>query len=304
LQPRVIILNTIIRDMERMLEPLIGEDVELVVELDPGLGPVKADPGQIEQVIMNLAVNARDAMPGGGRLTLATRNATVDATGAAGEAGLEPGAYVVLSVADTGTGLSPEVMPHLFEPFFTTKEEGKGTGLGLATVYGIVKQSGGHISPRTRAGRGTIFSVYLPRLEEEAAALEEVESTDRTVNGTESILLVEDNQSVRELARKVLENGGYRVAAARLPAAALALAANAALAIDLLVTDMVMPGMNGRELSERICALRPGAKVLLVSGYIDNAFLPADGLGAGTAFLQKPFTPHGLLRAVRDVLDG
>jgi two-component system cell cycle sensor histidine kinase/response regulator CckA len=303
-QPRVINLNTIVRDMERMLRPVIGEDVELGTDLDPRLGSVKADPGQIEQVIMNLAINARDAMPNGGLIRLSTRNEEITERRAGEGAGLEPGAYAVLTVSDTGTGLSAAVLPHLFEPFFTTKEEGKGTGLGLATVYGIVRQSGGHIAATSEEGRGTAFTIHLPRLTGEAAPLVSADDSGAEVTGTERILLVEDNAMVNDLIFKVLALHGYAVLVAGHPHEALAIAADAARPIDLLITDMVMPGMGGRELAARIKSARPGIKILLISGYTDTSFIYEGKMEPGTAFLQKPFSPRTLARVVREVLDG
>ena len=303
-QPRVINLNTIVRDIKRMLQPLIGEDIELGTSLDPRLGQVRADPGQIEQVIMNLAVNARDAMPNGGKLILKTANRHINRGGAGDRMELEPGPYAVLGVSDTGTGLTEDVLPHVFEPFFTTKEEGKGTGLGLSTVYGIIRQSGGSIAVHSSPGKGTTFEIFLPRLKGEAVTLEDADERDTAVNGTENVLLVEDNEMVADLACKVLESYGYHVTTARHPARAIALAVNEALPLDLLITDMVMPGMSGRDLVSKISDARPGLRVLYISGYTDAAFINEEGLEKGSAFLQKPFTPHSLARAVRDLLDG
>ncbi len=304
MQPQILNLNGIVRDMERMLKPLIGEDIELVNSLDPHLGTVRADPGQIEQVIMNLVVNARDAMPNGGRLLLATRNAEIGAAYARQHPGIQSGPFVILTVSDTGTGMSEEVLPHLFEPFFTTKEEGKGTGLALATVYGIIKQTGGYITSKSELGKGTSFEILLPRLESEAEKAEGAREPESTTQGTEKILLVEDNEMVRDLAYKVLSNQGYDVSLAKNPDEALEYSSGFRETIDMLITDVVMPGMGGRELMEKIKRSRPGIKVLLISGYTDTSFISEGKLAQGTAFLQKPFSPRTLVRAVRDVLDG
>ena len=304
MQPLILNLNGIVRDMERMLKPLIGEDIELVNSLDPLLGAVRADPGQIEQVIMNLVVNARDAMPNGGRLLLATRNAEIGAAYARQHPGIQSGPFVILTVSDTGTGISEEVLPHLFEPFFTTKEEGKGTGLGLATVYGIVKQSGGYITSKSELGKGTSFEILLPRLESKVEEAEGAKEPESATQGTEKILLVEDNEMVRDLANKVLSNQGYDVSVAKNPDEAIEYSSGFREEIDMLITDVVMPGMGGRELMERIKSSRPGIKVLLISGYTDASFISEGKLAQGAAFLQKPFSPRTLVRAVRDILDG
>ncbi len=304
MQPQNVNLNEIVRDMERMLKPLIGEDIELQTALDPRLGSVRADPGQLEQVIMNLAVNARDAMPSGGRIMIATRNVELDEAYAREHPGIKGGLFVSLTVSDTGTGLSPEALSHLFEPFFTTKEEGKGTGLGLATVYGIVKQSGGHIASASELGKGTSFEILLPRLEKEAERPAWVPEPESERPGSGKVLLVEDNEMVRDLAHKVLSNQGYDVVMARNPDEALEISDGFKGNIDILITDIVMPGMGGKELMEKVKASRPGIKVLLISGYTDTSFILEGRLEPGTAFLQKPFSPRTLIRAVRGVLDG
>jgi signal transduction histidine kinase len=303
LQPRTLDLNIVVSDVEKMLARLIGEDVTLVTRLEPALGSVKADPGQIEQVIMNLAVNARDAMPEGGTLTFETANAMLDADFVAVHSGALPGAYVVLTVTDTGTGMTDEVRGHAFEPFFTTKEKGKGTGLGLATAYGIVKQSGGHITVDSEAGRGTTFRIYLPRVEGTAADSERTTSSSLLPTGTETILLVEDEAGVRRLSSTVLETQGYIVLEAASGDIALQVARSETGPIHLIVTDVVMPGMNGRELWERLKVLRPDSRVLFMSGYTDDAIARHGVLEPGIAFLQKPFTPFSLAQKVREVLD-
>jgi CheY-like chemotaxis protein len=286
-----------------MLARLIGEDVTLVTRLEPALGSVKADPGQLEQVIMNLAVNARDAMPEGGTLTFETANAVLDVDFVAVHPGAHPGAHIVLTVTDTGTGMTDEVRSHAFEPFFTTKEKGKGTGLGLATAYGIVKQSGGYITVDSEAGRGTTLRIYLPRVEGTAVVSGRTTSSSLSPVGTETILLVEDEAGVRRLSLTVLETQGYVVLQAASGDMALQVARSETGPIHLVVTDIVMPGMSGRELWERLRVLRPDSRVLFMSGYTDDAIARHGVLEPGIAFLQKPFTPFSLAQKVREVLD-
>jgi len=297
-------LNVVVENVENMLRPLIGEHIELVTTLAPDLGLVRADRGQVEQVLVNLAVNARDAMPDGGRLTLTTASVTLGEQHAQANPEVVPGDYVLLSVTDTGRGMEPAVRDRIFEPFYTTKGAAGGTGLGLATVYGIVRQSGGYIEVVTDVGCGTTFKVYLPR---DVAATTEAPRALGSMGvprGDEVVLLVEDEPSVRNIARVVLQRNGYTVLDARDPAHALHLAATYTGRIDLLVTDVVMPQMNGRELASQLSSHRPGTKVLYVSGYTDDAILRHGVLDADVAFLQKPFTPDALARKVRDVLDG
>ena len=305
LQPKVLDLNGVVTKMGQMLRRLIGEDIELSIDLSPSLSRVKADPGQIEQVIVNLAVNARDAMPDGGRITIATADAELSPAYAAAHPGVRPGPHVLLSVADTGQGMSDETQAHLFEPFFTTKERGKGTGLGLATVYGIVQQSGGHIRVNSAADRGSTFLIYLPRVE---APEDGAQGTDRPLlphpsPGTETVLLAEDEEVVRRLAREILSGNGYKVLEAGNGREALLLSEAHRGEIHLLLTDVVMPKMSGRELCERIRLLRPGIRILYMSGYTDDAILRDGVLEDGIPFLQKPFTPEALARKVREVLD-
>jgi len=303
LEPRVLDLNDLVGNLQKMLRRLIGEDVELRFAPGPRLGAVRADPGQLEQVILNLAVNARDAMPQGGRLTIETANADLDDAYVHRHAGVTPGPYVLLSVSDNGIGMDKDTLAHLFEPFFTTKPRGQGTGLGLATVYGIVKQSGGHVWAYSEPARGATFKVYLPRADDMVAAEATPAAAAGPARGSETVLLIEDEQVVRVLARKVLAQHGYTVLEAAGAEEALALVAQHFGSIHLILTDVVMPGMSGRELARRLAARLPEIKVLYMSGYSDDAVVRHGVLDPGTAFIQKPFTPHGLARKVRDVLD-
>jgi len=304
IEPRVTNLNHLILDMDKMLRRLIGEDIELLTLVARDLWAVKVDPSQIEQVLVNLAVNARDAMSEGGRLTIETANVTLGSDYARSHAEVSPGEYVMLAVSDTGLGMTEEVKAHLFEPFFTTKEQGKGTGLGLATCYGLVKQSGGHIWVYSEVGKGTTFKIYLPRVEEAVSGLPQHEAAAPPRRGTETVLLVEDEPSVREVAAHVLRDQGYRVLEAANGDEAFRLAQEYAnQEIHLLLADVVLPQMGGRELADRLKALRPDIKVLFISGYTDNAIVHHGALEAGVAFLQKPFSPTALARKVREVLD-
>ena len=304
LAPKVLDLNAVVGNMDRMLQRLLGEDVELATSLDPAAGTVNADPGQLEQVLLNLAVNARDAMPGGGRLSVGTGRVTLLEEHVERRHRLPPGDYACLAVTDTGEGMDEATQAHLFEPFFTTKEVGKGTGLGLATVYGIVKQSGGYIWVYSEPAHGTTVKVYLPRVHGVAEAPLPPPPPAEVRGGHETVLLVEDATPVRTLARRSLEACGYRVLDAADGPTALELSARHADGIDILVTDVVMPGMSGRELAERLAPARPSMKVLYTSGYTDDAMVRQGVLSAGVAFLQKPFVPDTLARKVRDVLDG
>jgi PAS domain S-box-containing protein len=302
LEPRVLDLNSLVTEMDTMLRRLIGEDIHLVTVVDGALGRVRADPGQLEQVLMNLVVNARDAMPAGGRLTIETANVDPDQPYSAEQASVRSGPQVMLAVSDTGSGMDAETRRRIFEPFFTTKRPGQGTGLGLATVYGIVKQSGGHIEVYSELGQGTSFKIYLPRVDQEAEAITAVTKTP-PARGAETVLLVEDEDALRELARQVLEGHGYTVLEARSGVAALELAETHAGPIHLLVTDVVMPQMPGRELAEQLAVRLPALRVLFMSGYAEQAVLRHGVLGEGTAFIQKPFGPDSFLTKVREVLD-
>jgi PAS domain S-box-containing protein len=304
LSPQVLDLNAVISNMDKMLCRLIGEDIDLVIVLGPDLGRVKVDRGQIEQVVLNLAVNARDAMPQGGKLTLETVNAELDEAYARCHVTTAPGRYVMLAVSDTGVGMDAETRAHAFEPFFTTKEGGKGTGLGLATVYGIVKQSGGHIWVYSEPGQGTTFKIYFPRVEEAVAPREVQELQAALLRGVETILLVEDDEAVRPLVRAVLGSHGYTVLEASRGEDALATCQHHAGPIHLLLTDVVMPGMSGGELAKRLATLYPQMKTLYMSGYANGGIAHRGVLEPDAAFLQKPFTPDALARKVAEVLNG
>jgi two-component system, cell cycle sensor histidine kinase and response regulator CckA len=301
LQSTVLNLNTVVADLDKMLRRLIGEDVRLETLLDPALGFAKADPTQIEQVVMNLAVNARDAMPRGGRLTIQTRNVELDRSYSWGHPEVAPGNYVMLAVSDDGIGMSRETMSHIFEPFFTTKSRDKGTGLGLSTVYGIVKQSGGAIFPYSELGRGTTFKIYLPRVDEHAAA-QRANAPPPLERGAETILVVEDEAGVRTLIRAILENNGYRVLEAQRGGEALEILGGSPEPVNLMITDVVMPEMSGSELAVHAAAVAPGMKVLFISGYTDEAIVNHGVLDADIPFLQKPFTQEALTRKIRELL--
>ncbi len=300
----VLDLNATVTDSEKMLRRLMGDDVELVVSLAPELRRIKADQGQIQQVIMNLAVNARDAMPQGGKLIIETANVDLDATQDLGHSKVPPGPFAMLAVTDSGCGMDESTQARIFEPFFTTKEPGRGTGLGLATLCDIVKQSGGHIEVFSKLGCGTIFKVYLPQAED-TKPLDRSSPlpVDSSCQGTETILLVEDDEGVRSLARLVLQSKGYTIVEARNGKQALAIAEQFQEPIDILVTDVVLPGLHGRQLADRLSARRPHMKVLYLSGYTDDALARLHVLEKGMTLLQKPFTPTTLERRVRAVLD-
>jgi CheY-like chemotaxis protein len=295
-------LNATVVDMEKMLSRLISEDIKLVTILPPHLGHVKADPTQIEQIIMNLVVNARDAMPQGGTLTIETSNVEVDEHYARQHAVVKPGPYVKLEVSDTGVGIDKEIQAHIFEPFFTTKGIAKGTGLGLSTVYGIVKQSGGYIWAYSEPGQGTTFKVYLPRVEEALEQPKE-EKPAFVPRGTETILLVEDATTLLELTCEFLEASGYTVLTAGSPAEAIRIIETHTGPIPLVITDIVMPEMNGRALADKLTAIRPSLRVLYMSGYTDDVILRYGTMDSGQGFLQKPFTKKDLVTKVRELLD-
>jgi PAS domain S-box-containing protein len=301
LQPRAMNLNAVVEEMGKLLPRLIGEDIELVVRASSDLGTIRADASQMEQIIMNLAVNARDAMPSGGKLIIETQNIELDYYYREAHPIVLPGRYVLLAVSDTGTGMDAETQAHIFEPFFTTKEQGKGTGLGLATVYGVVKQSGGFIWVYSELGRGTTFKIYLPRVDESTAAATPASTPSQVLRGTETVLLTEDEQDVREVAREFLESAGYKVLQAPSGEAALTLAQEHAGTIDLLVTDMVMPGMSGQELARQLRGKRKELRVLYMSGYSEHATREA-AKSEGSAVLAKPFSRSALLRTAREVL--
>jgi two-component system cell cycle sensor histidine kinase/response regulator CckA len=303
LEPKVLDLNAVVKDMHKMLTRLIGENIDLATRQAADLGRVKADPSQVEQIIMNLVVNARDAMPQGGKVTIETANITLDDQAALKHVSVKAGEYVMLAVSDTGTGIDEETQARIFEPFFTTKEVGRGTGLGLSTVYGIVKQSGGNIWVYSEQGVGTVFKVYLPRVDAAASIIEKLVLESAAPQGTETILLVEDEDVVRGLARKILSEAGYKVLEARSGAEAIELSRGYAGPIDLLLTDVVMPVISGKEVAERLKELRPAARVLFMSGYTDEAVVRHGVLDANVEFLQKPFTWVRLAKKVRDVLD-
>jgi two-component system cell cycle sensor histidine kinase/response regulator CckA len=304
LNMRVLDLNMLLRGLEKMLVRIIGEDIQLNIILAEDLGMVKTDRGQIEQVVLNLAVNARDAMPEGGNLTIETMNVTLDEGYTRSHIGIPPGPYVRLSVSDTGCGMPPEVKERVFEPFFTTKGKGQGTGLGLSTVYGIVKQSGGNIWVYSEPGQGTTFKIYLPRVDEEADALPSREETGYLPKGNETVLLVEDEPSVRELAARILREQGYYVLEAANGEEAMHLISeHVKEKIHLLLTDVVMPQMGGKELVEQFRILHPYAKALFISGYTDKVIIQQSGFKSGELFLEKPFSPMELAKKVREVLD-
>ncbi len=304
LQPRVIDLNSLITKLGKMLRRLIGEDIDLITELDSNLGHIKADPGQVEQVIMNLVVNARDAMPDGGRIIIETQGLYLDESYHQQHPQVTPGDYVLLAVSDTGHGMDEETRNHIFEPFYTTKGVGEGTGLGLSTVYGIVKQSGGFIWVYSEPEQGTTFKIYLPRLTATKKQQESLSEKQDPVGGAETVLLVEDEESLRKLASKILKKHGYCVIEATDGRNALEIVNKKDHPeIDLLVTDVIMPKMGGKELSEKLFEEYPELKVLYICGYTDNAIAHHGVLDEGVSLLQKPFSPQSLAEKVREALD-
>jgi CheY-like chemotaxis protein len=299
--PEPLDLNEVVRGTEKLLGRLLGEDVNVELSLAPDLWPVRADRGQLGQVLLNLSVNARDAMPTGGRLALETENVTFGPE--ASPSGVPAGRWVRLTVRDDGHGMTAEVREHLFEPFFTTKPKGHGTGLGLPTVYGIVKQSGGHVEVRSAEGAGTVFDVYLPATDQQPASARPAAPRGAPRRGTETVLVVEDDPHVRDVTVRALRDGGYRVLVAEGGEAALGVAGADPAPIHLLLTDVVMPGMDGRALAERLAARRPAMRVLFMSGYAESVIARHGVLAPGVELLAKPFTPAALLGTVRAVLD-
>ena len=296
-------VNQVVAAMETLLRRLIGEDIDLRTQLAPGVAPVRADASQVEQMVLNLVVNARDAMPDGGRLTVSTSVGVLDSEMARSHAPLQPGPFVRLTVTDTGSGMDQTTLEHAFEPFFTTKQAGKGTGLGLSTVYGLARQAGGCVEVTSELGNGTVFDLWLPKAESPPATRVETPRPDAPAGTGECVLVVEDEETVRTLTCRILERGGYRVLRSASPAEALRMLETLEEPIDLLLTDVVMPGMNGRELAQRVLAARPGIKVIYMSGYAHNA-LSDRGVRTGAVLVNKPFTAEGLRRVVRGVLDG
>ena len=301
---QVLDLDTVVASVEKLLRRLIGEDIKLHTVLGASSGRIRADSGQIEQVIMNLAVNARDAMPAGGKLTLETSQVELDEAFARNHPTVKPGPHILLSVSDTGVGMTAETREHIFEPFFTTKEMGRGTGLGLATVYGIVKQSGGSIWVTSEMGTGTEFAIYFPVVDEDVVPTRAAEPAKGSASGTETILVLEDEESVRSLIRVALVSGGYRVLETADTQMALAMCRNYEGPIDLLLTDVVMPQMSGPSVASKVADLRPGIRVLYMSGYTDEAIARHGVVDGGAPFINKPLSPAALRRKVREVLGG
>jgi CheY-like chemotaxis protein len=304
MKPEVLDPNTLVERLGKMLRRLIGEDIELVTLLGSELGRINADPSQIEQVVINLVVNARDAMPDGGRITLKTANVELDAAYSDMHIAVTPGPYVMLAITDTGCGMDPETRKHIFEPFFTTKEVGRGTGLGLSTIHGIVKQSGGNIWVYSELGKGTTFKIYLPRVMAECTDEKSIEKPEATFDqSNETILLVEDEEMVRKLAHDILLTGGFRVLAATGGEEAIEICKTHTGAINLMLTDVVMPGMNGTKVAHSARSFRPEMQVLYMSGYTDDAIIHHGVLDPDSDFIEKPFTAHALISKVRETLN-
>jgi signal transduction histidine kinase len=302
MQPRAMSLNEAVNGLEQMLARVLGSSIQIVTTLDGSLGTVNADPGQIEQVLMNLALNARDAMPEGGRLRIETSNATLDGAYMKQHGAAEPGEYVMIAVRDTGTGMDRETQARIFEPFFTTKESGKGTGLGLAMVYGIVKQSGGYVWVYSEPGHGTTFKIYLPRVDDSVQPIHREPRRIADLHGTETILLVEDEEPVRETSARLLRRAGYTVFETTNGAEALEMYEEKSSAVDVIVTDMVMPAMGGRDLARSVRMIDPGIPIVFVSGYTDDDELRQTGLDSRSFFMEKPFAPEDLLLKVREAV--
>jgi CheY-like chemotaxis protein len=303
MQPVILNVNRLIKDMEKMLRRLIGENIDFISIYDKSLRTIKADPGQVEQVILNLVVNARDAMPDGGRLTIETSNVQLTDSYVNIHQGAAPGWYVMIAVSDNGTGMKPEIKDHIFEPFFTTKEQGKGTGLGLSTVYGIVKQSGGSIWVYSEPELGTTFKIYFPQIEPDETTDVHKLHAEKTLSGKETILITEDEDFVRNLVLSGLQEYGYKILSARNRLEALQIAEEQTDKIDLLLTDVVMPGGSGGELANEISAKFPNIKILFMSGYTDESIVQHGMLSEGTNFIQKPFSIESLVEKIRTVLD-
>jgi signal transduction histidine kinase/CheY-like chemotaxis protein len=302
LQLRVLDLNTLVTQVKELLPPVLGEDIQLFLDLDPEAGRVKADAAQMEQVIMNLVFNARDAMPEGGELTIQTAHTQLDEAWVQRHAGAQTGPHVMLAVHDTGRGMDEEVLTHIFEPFFTTKDRTKGTGLGLATVYGTVRQSGGYITVSSKVGQGTVFQIFLPRVEDPVEVVEVPVAAPETARGAETILVVEDDDAVRRMTREFLKIKGYTVIEARSAANAIHVMEERNEEIDLVLTDVLMPGMKGRELVEKLTQIRSNIKVLYMSAYTEDAAINIGVLNPGTEFIEKPFGPDDLANKIREVL--
>jgi CheY-like chemotaxis protein len=302
-RPQSLNLNNVIVDLQHILQRLLGEDIELVTRFDPNLGAVNADPGRLEQVIVNLAVNSRDAMPAGGRLTIETANIELDSAYTSRFSEVKAGAYIMMAVSDNGIGMEKKVQSRIFEPFFTTKEPGKGTGLGLSTVYGIIKQSGGHIEVYSEPGQGAEFRIYLPRIESQLQQPVASKMLDGNTRGTETVLLAEDDAAVRALVRHMLQLNGYTVLEAKNAQEALAYCHEYKGSISLVLADVVMPHISGPALVQKVMVMRPEIKVLYMSGYPDSPMIPDSVINGTMSFLEKPFSPETLTQMIRQVLD-